>query len=101
MLSKNNDRVFGTIKQSTKALVFFGTPHRGGNGAVLGEVLRNITIYLSGNERNEFLAVLQKNSEFLTRLTADFRNQYEDYEFLSVVESRGARQVPMAPTSTV
>jgi hypothetical protein len=37
--AQNNHRVYGNIKERTKALMFFGVPHHGGNGVGVGKVL--------------------------------------------------------------
>jgi hypothetical protein len=101
VLAQNNDRVYGSIKKCTRGLIFFGTPHRGGNGATIGSVIRNIAVFFSGNERNQLVDVVQRDSDALDRLTGDFQNQYEDYEFLSVVETQGAVRIPGGPSTVV
>ena len=101
VLAKQNDRVFGELLRSTQGVVFFATPHRGGNGATLGEVAANACSFISGSARNELVKSLKKKSKSLAQLSADFAHQYEDYQFLSVIESRPLVTAPMNPVRTV
>ncbi|MCJ1388782.1 hypothetical protein MMC18_001632 [Xylographa bjoerkii] len=99
--AKQNDRVYGAIREKPKALVFFGTPHRGGNGTTLGQIAANVAKFFTGHSRNDLIESLGKSSKFLAHLTADFAHQYEDYEFLSVVETRGLINAPIRTMQVV
>jgi hypothetical protein len=94
VLAKQNDRMFGNILSHTKGIAFFATPHRGGRGTTLGEVASKSVNFLSGSSRNDIIKCLKENSPYLAQLAADFAHQYEDYQFLSIVESRNLYNVP-------
>ena len=49
----------------------------------------------TGSDRNDLVRSLQKNSYFLASLTADFKHLHEEFDYLSVVESRGMLKVPL------
>jgi len=95
LLAKHNDRIYGELRNVTKALVFFATPHRGGNGTTIGQIAVNAVRFFSGNLHNNLVASLKKSSKYLAQLSADFSHQYEDYDFLSVVETRGMMRAPL------
>ena len=76
------------IKASTYGLVFFATPHRGGNRAGVGEFAANICSALTGGARNSLLEQLQRNS-ILNKISTDqFSIQSNDYEVLTYIESK-------------
>ncbi|KAI9768271.1 MAG: hypothetical protein M1839_004165 [Geoglossum umbratile] len=95
VLAKQNDRVYSQLRNRTKAIVFFATPHRGGNGTTLGQIAVNASTFFSGNLRNDLVDTLRKDSKYLAQISADFAHQYEDYEFLSVVETKGLMKAPI------
>ena len=99
MLAKHNDRIYGGLRKATKALVFFATPHRGGNRTTIGQVSVNVVTFFSGNVRNDLVESLAKSSKYLAQLSADFSYQYEDYDFLSVVEMKGLIKAPVRTVS--
>lgn len=101
VLAKQNNRVYKDILQSTRGIVFFATPHRGGNGTTLGEVAGRAAAFLTGSGRNDLVKSLKKKSKYLAQLSADFSHQYEDYQFLTVVESRPLFRTPLTPVRTV
>lgn len=76
------------IKASTYGLVFFATPHRGGNKAGVGEFAANICSALTGGARNSLLEQLQRNSILNEISTDQFSNQSNDYEVLTYIESK-------------
>jgi hypothetical protein len=99
VLAKQNDKVYGDLRKSTRALVFFATPHRGGNGASLGDRAASIVTFFTGNLRNNILELLNKSSKHLADLTADFSHQYEDYHFLTISETLGLMKAPVRTVS--
>ena len=76
------------IKASTYGLVFFATPHRGGNRAGVGEFAANVCSALTGGARNSLLEQLQRNSILNELSTDQFSNQSIDYEVLTYIESK-------------
>jgi hypothetical protein len=75
-------------------IVFFGTPHRGGNGVSLGKTAVNIITAVSAEAKNTLLDSLAKNSEVLENITRNFRSQLEDYQFVSCFETRKVQKRP-------
>jgi hypothetical protein len=86
---------------ATRSIVFFAVPHRGGNGTTIGDVVASAVSYLSGGGRNDLIKSLSKSSKPMAYLSADFGHQYEDYQFLSIIESQPLLKLPMNPTRTV
>jgi hypothetical protein len=84
----HNDRVYGDIKASTRCLVFFGTPHRGGNNVGLGKVASNIVTAISGGVNNNLLDYLAKDSLLTEYTNDDFRHQWTDYEVVTFFEKQ-------------
>jgi hypothetical protein len=73
-------------------------PKRGGNGTTLGQIAVNAVTFFSGS-RNDLVESLKKDSKYLAHLSADFAHQNEDYNFLSVVETRGMLKTPIRTVS--
>lgn len=65
---------YNSIQKCTKGIVFFGTPHQGGNGVGLARIFANIGLAILRNPSNAFLSALEKNSEFAEELADNFRN---------------------------
>jgi hypothetical protein len=83
--------MYGNVKASTHALVFFGTPHHGGNNASLGKVAANIVTAVSGATTNDIMARLEKNS-LLTKSANDyFSYQWKDYRVVTFFETRATK----------
>lgn len=74
-------------------------PHRGGNGAVIGNVLAKSISLFSGAPSNDLIESLKKSSKYLAQTSADFAHQLEEYEFLSVIETRGRFAIPIRTVS--
>ena len=99
LLTAHLNRRFESIRRITYGIVFFATPHRGGNGATIGQVAANVARIVTGSDRNDLVKSLQKNSPFLAHLTADFKHISDDYSYLSIVESRGIFRAPFRTVS--
>lgn len=69
-------------------MVFFATPHRGGEFAKLGSIAAKIVKAIYRNPTNTFMEALEKDSLFGDNITHDFRNMLEDYYVLSFYETR-------------
>jgi protein SERAC1 len=85
VIAKYNDS-FKEIREATSSLVFFAVPHQGGHGTTLGTIARNIVTAVNGEERNDLLRSLERNSLFQKHQGKQFRQQLEDYQILTVVE---------------
>ncbi|PSS20674.1 hypothetical protein M430DRAFT_41958 [Amorphotheca resinae ATCC 22711] len=90
------DPRYGNILQYTKAVLFFGTPHRGSDQASIGSVIFNIfnnvisvTVpdrYLA-KARQDLVALLKYQNQTLTDLSEAFRIQSKVLEIVSFYES--------------
>jgi hypothetical protein len=100
VLAKQNNRVYGALLQSVQGIAFFATPHRGGNGVTLGDVVARTASFVLGSGQNDMVRNLRTGSKALAQLSADFSHQYEDFQFLSVIESVDLIQAPMNPIRT-
>ena len=79
---------YGCIRASTKGLVFFATPHGGGNLAGLADVAASLVSAMTGSAKNSLLKTLKKNS-LLNEIAKDqFQPQSGDYEVLTLVEGK-------------
>lgn len=78
---------YESIRWSTKAIAFFGTPHRGGNHANLGSILADIARILTGNIKNNFMETLQKNSTGAADIHELFKEQAQEYLIVSFYET--------------
>lgn len=59
-----NERLYGSIPRSTRGLVFFGTPHHGGNGVGAGKIAANALKLFTGSPKNDIFQHLEKDSVF-------------------------------------
>ena len=76
------------LKASAQGLVFFATPHRGGEGAGVAEAAASVCSAFTGQPRNNLLESL-KSKSLITELSSDqFRHQLNDYEVISFIERR-------------
>ncbi|KAK3314381.1 Alpha/Beta hydrolase protein [Apodospora peruviana] len=84
----NNERnSFGDIADSTRGIVFFGTPHRGADAATWASLVSSITAAAFGNGPKSFLLkALKPNSRDLMDLSEDFRPLSMKYAIASFVE---------------
>ncbi|KAI1482378.1 TPR-like protein [Daldinia eschscholtzii] len=78
LIEANQDIIYRPILEATRLLVFFATPHRGGNYANIGDVVAKIVKFGSGNRRNnKLLDELKRNSDSATKRFAQSRHIYE------------------------
>jgi hypothetical protein len=82
------DDKYASIRKATFGLVFFATPHHGGNFANVGDLAANIARSVLWNPKNTFMDNLKHNSIFSERLRDDFRHQLEDFKILSFYETK-------------
>ena len=80
--------LYRCIKASTYGLVFFATPHSGGNKAGIAESAAKLCSALTGHTRNSLVQTLTKHS-LLNEVSKDhFRFQLNDYEVLTYMETQ-------------
>ena len=79
--------LYTCIKASTYGLVFFATPHSGGNKAGVADSAARFCSALTGQSTNSLLETLKKAS-LLNEISKDhFRPQIGDYEVLTFMET--------------
>jgi hypothetical protein len=66
------------IRSDTYGIVFFATPHQGGNHAKLGDIAASIVKLVLRNEDNTFMEAVKKDSLFAQGIADDFRHQLKD-----------------------
>ena len=80
--------LYTCIKASTYGIVFFATPHSGGNRASVADSAAKLCSALTGQGKNSLLETLEKAS-LLNEISKDhFRPQIGDYEVLTFMETR-------------
>ncbi|KAI6749901.1 hypothetical protein HG531_007166 [Fusarium graminearum] len=77
---------FKAIKLSTYAVVFLGTPHQGGEGIPLVEVLCRISSIVS-HTNTKILSKMERNSEWLQGLQSDYNAISQDIETIFFYET--------------
>src|ERR1700712_1310570 len=84
LIQSKLNRAYNDIGTSTYGIVFFGTPHRGGNNAKLGSVAANVFRAVLGNPKNTFMeAIKGKSSPFSDDVVKKFRHLLQDYSIIS------------------
>jgi hypothetical protein len=83
---------FINIRESTTAILFLGTPHRGSSTTELPKVLANIvrigTSRFTGFIRQDLLRSLAKGSKELGEISIAFRTQVASIRIVSFVEQK-------------
>ncbi|CAI4218402.1 unnamed protein product [Parascedosporium putredinis] len=77
------------IYNSTKAIVFFGTPHRGSDAAKWLDMLSTITSNVSGRPKSRFAELLQTHSNGLLEISEDFMPLASSFSIVSFYEEYG------------
>ncbi|KAF9064864.1 Alpha/Beta hydrolase protein [Rhodocollybia butyracea] len=75
--SNRADMRYKDLLESIHAVMFFGTPHQGGNGVSTAEFLTNLLHAVNLDARSDLIRELNPNSLFLFDLTGDFRQVIE------------------------
>ncbi|KAF2872761.1 hypothetical protein BDV95DRAFT_397503 [Massariosphaeria phaeospora] len=81
------DDSYSEILRSTKLLVFFGTPHRGGNHATVGDYVARLYKTMARNPRNDLVESLREFSDTATKRYEQFRHKLEDFLIISFFET--------------
>jgi len=75
--------------EASRGLVFFGTPHRGGNTGGLEEIAARVAKFIANDSTdNDLLMCLKPNSLFTQQSTERFRLQQDRYKILTFFETR-------------
>ncbi|KAK0647013.1 Alpha/Beta hydrolase protein [Cercophora newfieldiana] len=75
------------IANSTKGLIFFGTPHRGSNEAEWAEVISGVVSTTMNRPKSELLETLRSNSDELMNISEDFAPLAPRYAIASFYEA--------------
>ncbi|KAG4441981.1 hypothetical protein IFR05_002549 [Cadophora sp. M221] len=76
------------IRNATWGLVFFGTPHHGGNLVNLGKFVSAAVRSVTGSSKNTLLQNLERDGFMTDELSEDFREELEKYHILSFYETK-------------
>ena len=91
LIKAKNDPRFSDLLESTVAIVFFGTPHRGAEtkfGVLMGNSFNTTTLErISGRVRTDLLGVLESNSVKLREIDEAFRHISSRFEIVTVYET--------------
>lgn len=88
MTIAKQSNVYKSIVDHTYGIIFFGTPHRGGNNARAGDFFIRIVRRIGGRPRNSFMSALKKDSWLASTISSDFRQFLEVFQFQSYYETR-------------
>jgi hypothetical protein len=83
---------YAPIYGATYGIVFFGTPHGGGNNAKVGSLAASIARKVVGKSDNNFMEALKKNSYYGEQNRDDFLHRAKDFSFLTFYESNPTRK---------
>jgi hypothetical protein len=75
------DQGLRDIYQSTYAIIFFGTPHRGSSYAQMGVLARDIAVAAGFDARDTLLRSLKPDAEMLSLLREEFARMLYDRAF--------------------
>ena len=80
-----------TIYESTAAIIFLGTPHRGSGLAGVGETVTRAAKLILRESNNNLVRSMDYNSEILSNIHEEFRKVItaKDIQLHSFRESRG------------
>jgi protein SERAC1 len=81
-------KIYQQTLKAVYGLVFFATPHRGGNKALLGDVAASIARLVISSPKNSYLEALKSNSFFAEALRHDFQNRQDDFSIVTFYETR-------------
>ncbi|KAI4601048.1 Serine active site containing protein 1 [Pestalotiopsis sp. 9143b] len=88
LISAKHSDTYQNIVNNTYGIIFFGTPHRGGNNAKIGDAFAGVVRRLGRKPKNSFMSALKSDSWFANSITNDFRQFLEEFHFLSFYETR-------------
>ncbi|KAK2605986.1 hypothetical protein QQS21_003612 [Conoideocrella luteorostrata] len=80
------DTTYRFIVESTRLLIFFATPHQGGNFASIGDVIAKIARAGLAGLRNDLLDALKRDSAQATTRSEQSRSLYDGIQVVSFFE---------------
>lgn len=95
-------RVHRDITQSTKGIVFMGTPHLGADVAAWGKLLGNIgNVVTFGSFRTDLLKDLKSKSREFGEIAKAFVERAADLQIVSLFERRPTKGILVPSGSTL
>lgn len=79
---------YSDIIDATYAIVFFATPHRGGNFATLGSIAAKIAQKVLRNPDNTFMEAIKTDSLYSKEIGEGFNRLVGRFKILSFFESK-------------
>ena len=91
-ISSAHYRCYWWLKRLRTGIAFFGTPHAGGNEALvaIGLIASKIAELTFMKPKNDIAKTLKSGSMFIDLLSDNWRHQLEDYQLVSFYEADGA-----------
>lgn len=91
LVNAHNNAKYTPLRASTTGLVFFGTPHDGGNKTLvaLGSAAARVASTLHLQASNDIIETLKSGSLFTDLLGEQWRHQLESYQLVSFWEGIG------------
>jgi cell division FtsZ-interacting protein ZapD len=87
IMAHERESIYNDIQTSTKAVVFFGTPHGGSDLASLSRVLRNIfDVCTLGSVRADLLKNLERRSAELAEIAEQFVERASQLKIVTVTK---------------
>jgi len=85
LINAHNNEQYTHIKDATKGLVFFATPHRGGNqtSVDIGGVVAKIATHLGFQKGDDLVETLNAGSMFTDMMREHWRHQLLNYGIVS------------------
>jgi hypothetical protein len=80
---------YKSVVDSACLLVFFATPHRGGNYTTPGDVAASIARKFTARLSNDLIEGLKETSDQATKRFRDFKYLNEKFLFVSFYEGKG------------
>ena len=80
------DSIYKSIVEATCLLVFFATPHQGGNYATVGDAISGIVRACMRKPSNDLIKSLKSSSNEATRKFEQFRHLNEKFLVISFYE---------------
>jgi hypothetical protein len=91
-----DDQDLRDMYQSTYAIIFFGTPHRGSSYAQMGVLARDVAIAAGFDARDTLIRSLKPDAEMLSFLRQEFARMLYDraFKIYSFQEGQGFKGTP-------
>jgi hypothetical protein len=87
-MEATRDVTYRPIVDATRLLVFFATPHQGGNYASFGDIVAKVVRASTRNPSNDLLNNLKRDSDMSHDRFRQFRHQQDKYLVVSFSEGK-------------